>query len=208
MLVFFGGAVLSMVQLAYPGGLYAFLIDTFAYNQQTGWGRIEILDYGSAAVLRHPLFGIGLSRTGARPGGGRRRSTTYWLVVAMRYGLPALAFIWAGHRAARGADHRPRRGLTEQAASYRKGYLIALAGLFVVLGTVHIWGAVSVFIMFYLGAGAWFYSATPRRAPVRPRSGPRRRARRRHRRRRGAADPAADGPGSRRRATARQDLPR
>ena len=36
---------------------------------------------------------------------------------------------------------------------------MALAGLFLVLGTVHIWGAVSVFIMFYLGAGAWIYSA-------------------------------------------------
>ena len=39
LLVFFGGAVLVMMQLAYPGGVIAFVIDTFAYNQQTEIGR-------------------------------------------------------------------------------------------------------------------------------------------------------------------------
>ena len=65
-----------------------------------------------------------------------------------------------------------RRGLSEAAASYRKGYVIAALGLFFVLGTVHIWGAVSVFVMFYLGAGAWFYAGE---APE-PEPAPRRRA--------------------------------
>ena len=113
-------------------------------------------------MLRHPLFGIGLSSDWGAPWWRPPSVDNYWLVVAMRYGLPALAFTVAGHRAACGAD-LARRGLTEEAASYRKGYLIALAGLFLVLGTVHIWGAVSVFIMFYLGAGAWIYAAEPRR---------------------------------------------
>ena len=58
-----------------------------------------------------------------------------------------------------------RRAEAAAAASYRKGYLIALAGLFLVLGTVHIWGAVSVFIMFYLGAGAWIYATEPEPEP-------------------------------------------
>ena len=147
-----------MIQLAYPGGLAAFVIDTFAYNAQTGHGRTEILEYGSASVLRHPLFGIALSSDWGAPWWRPPSVDNYWLVVAMRYGLPALAFIWLGI-ALHAVQIMARRGLSEEAASYRKGYLIALAGLFVVLGTVHIWGAVSVFIMFYLGAGAWIYSA-------------------------------------------------
>ena len=40
-----------------------------------------------------------------------------------------------------------------------QGLPVRALGLFFVLGTVHIWGAVSVFVMFYLGAGAWFYAS-------------------------------------------------
>ena len=168
-LVFFGAAVLAMIQLAYPGGLASFVIDTFAYNQQTGTGRTEILEYGGATVLRHPLFGIGLSSDWGQPWWRAPSIDNYWLVVAIRYGLPALAFMWTGI-ALHATQIAARRDLPEDAASYRKGYLIALAGLFVVLGTVHIWGAVSVFIMFYLGAGAWIYSAeTPEPATRRGR---------------------------------------
>lgn len=164
LLMLFGSAVLAMLQLAYPGGLLAFVIDTFAYNEQTGYGRTEILEYGSASVLRNPLFGIGLSADWGQPWWRPPSVDNYWLVVSMRYGLPALAFMWIGF-ALHATQIAARRNLSEEAVSYRKGYLIALAGIFVALGTVHIWGAVSVFIMFYLGAGVWFYS-TPAATPV------------------------------------------
>ena len=47
--------------------------------------------------------------------------------------------------------------LSPQESEYRKGYLFALAGVCLVLGTVFIWNASSVFVMMYIGAGAWFY---------------------------------------------------
>jgi hypothetical protein len=147
-----------MLQVGYPGGLIAFVIETFAYNTQTGWGRTEILQYGGASVLRHPFFGIGLSSDWGAPWWRPPSIDNYWLVVAIRYGLPALAFMWLGI-GLHALQMMAKRNLPEAAASYRKGYLMALAGTFVVLGTVHIWGAVSVFIMFYLGAGAWIYAA-------------------------------------------------
>ena len=78
-------------------------------------------------------------------------------MVALRYGLPALFFILAG-LAVNAVQIMQRRDLSEDASNYRKGYLMAMAGLFVVLGTVHIWGAISVFVMFYFGAGAWIYA--------------------------------------------------
>ncbi len=123
-------------------------------------------------MLRHPLFGIGLSSDWGQPWWRAPSIDNYWLVVAIRYGLPALAFMWTGI-ALHATQIAARRNLPEDAVSYRKGYLMALAGLFVVLGTVHIWGAVSVFIMFYLGAGAWIYSAetaepAARRGRIRP----------------------------------------
>ena len=168
-LVFIGGAVLGMMQLAYPGGLVGFVIDTFAFNPQTGCGRLEILEYGGASVLRTRSSASALD-LGLGPPWWRPASVdNYWLVIAMRYGLPALAFMWIGI-ALHAVRIMARRDLSEAAASYRKGYLIALAGLFLVLGTVHIWGAVSVFVMFYLGAGAWFYASdTPEPGPARRR---------------------------------------
>ena len=167
-LVVIGGTVLGIVQLAYPGGVAGFIIETLAFNPQTGYGRLEILEYGGASVLEHPVFGIGLS-TWERPWWRPISVDNYWLLTAMRYGLPALAFMWIGI-ALHLVRIMVRRDLSEAAASYRKGYVIATLGLFFVLGTVHIWGAVSVFVMFYLGAGAWFYaSEAPEPGPARSR---------------------------------------
>ena len=98
----------------------------------------------------------------------------------MRYGLPALGFVWLG-LAWHAVRIIGRRGLTEEAASYRRGYLFAAAGLVFVLATVHIWGSVAVFVMFYFGAGAWFYAGDAAPEPARP---PERRPRRRRRGRR------------------------
>jgi hypothetical protein len=169
-LVVIGGTVLGILQLAYPGGVAGFIIETLAFNPQTGYGRLEILEYGGASVLRNPFFGIGLS-SWEGPWWRPVSVDNYWLLTAMRYGIPALAFMWIGI-ALHLVRIMTRRGLSEAADNYRKGYVIATLGLFFVLGTVHIWGAVSVFVMFYIGAGAWIYAGdAPEPAPA-----PRRRA--------------------------------
>jgi hypothetical protein len=148
MAVVVGGTVLLCLQLGYPGGIARFIIETFAFNPRTGYGRLEILEYGGASVLKHPVFGIGLSDW-ERPWWRPSSVDNFWLLTAMRYGVPALVFMWIGI-AIHMVQLLARRGLTDEAANYRKGY---------VLSTVHIWGAVSVFVMFYLGAGAWIYAS-------------------------------------------------
>ena len=44
-------------------------------------------------------------------------------------------------------------------ADARLGYLISLLGLCVSAVTVHLWDATFCFLMFLLGAGAWFLDA-------------------------------------------------
>jgi hypothetical protein len=64
-------------------------------------------------------------------------------------------------RGARAAHprHRARpRALDAELKDYRTGYLVALVGLMLTLCTVHIWGGTSVFVMAYIGAGAFFYT--------------------------------------------------
>ena len=130
-LVVFGGDRARHLQLAYPGGLDRLRHRHLRLQPADRLGPAPRSSSTAApAVLRHPLFGIGLSADWGAPWWRPASVDNYWLVTAMRYGLPALVFMWLGIALARGADHRPRRGLTEEAASYRKGYLIALAGLF------------------------------------------------------------------------------
>ena len=42
---------------------------------------------------------------------------------------------------------------------------MAWVGLIFVLATVNIWGSVSVMVMAYIGAGAWFYTGDAGEAP-------------------------------------------
>jgi len=206
--------LLAVLQLGYPGGLYAFLVENLAFNQTSGWGRLEILVYGSQSVARHPVFGIGLA-----PWNGPWWRTTsvdnFWMVTAIRYGLPALAFFWAG-LAWHAVRIMSRGGLTEQQTSYRKGYIFAAAGTIVALAAVHVWASVAIFILFYIGAGAWFYEGAAAPEPVRRRPD-RTTDRPTGRLPRGQPSPApaaaATPPGRTgriipRRPTARQDLPR
>lgn len=147
---------LGVIQMATENGIVGLIIENFAFDPTTGWGRTEIFEYGSAEVLRNPLFGIGLGEW-IRPWWRKSSVDNFWLLTAMRYGLPALGFLWVG-LAIHALRIMFRGGLSETAAAYRTGYLLAWVGVVFVLGTVHIWGAVSVFIMTYIGAGAWFYT--------------------------------------------------
>ena len=117
-------------------------------------------------VKRHPIFGIGLNDW-TRPWWRAKESTfdNFWLLQAMRFGLPtliflALAWVVSFMRIA------TQRTLSPEEADYRRGYLMTMVGLGVILGTVFVWNATSVFVMIYVGAGGWFY-LQPREADTR-----------------------------------------
>jgi len=82
----------------------------------------------------------------------------FWLLTAMRYGLPAFGFMAIGLATMIWAITR-RKGLGTDDAACRLAYMVALIGLFAVLGTVHVWGATSVLVTFYMGAGVWLAQA-------------------------------------------------
>jgi hypothetical protein len=116
------------------------------------------------------VFGIGLNDW-TRPFWQASTVDNYWIVLAMRYGLPAVSFlllaiglnIWRIATAER---------LSPEAERYRVGYLIAFAGTALVMGTVHLWEAPQVLVMTYLGAGSWFYTSAAEgwRPPEDPRA--------------------------------------
>jgi hypothetical protein len=132
------------------------LIETMTFNSQTGWVRIAIFEFGIQNVYAHPIFGIGFNDW-VRPAWLTGSVDNYWLLNAMRYGFVGAGFLVLGfglhlYQALRAPIH------DQHVQRLRVGYMIALCATCFTMLTVHVWGAVGVFVMFYLGAGGWFYN--------------------------------------------------
>jgi hypothetical protein len=132
-------------------------IETFTLDPMSGWWRIHIWNYGSASVMQHPFFGIGLNLH-EKPAWLTDSVDNFWLLMAMRHGLTGflmLAIAIGLHMRAilRATDLDP---MTELA---RKGYMTTLVGVIFTLTTVHIWGSLYVMVMFFIGAGSFIYTS-------------------------------------------------
>jgi len=135
-----------------------FYISHFTFEQQTGWYRIWIWNYGSASVGNHQLFGIGLSDW-ERPSWMASDSVdNFWLLTAMRYGLPAFVLMCLSWLSLWFAIAL-RKGLDQRASSCRTAYLMCMATFVFVGSTVHFWGATYAWLFFLSGAGVWLLDA-------------------------------------------------
>lgn len=132
-------------------------ITHFTFSTQSAYNRILIFEFGSAEVMRHPFLGIGLGDW-TRPVWMSDSMDNFWLLIAMRYGLPAWAMLVAlvlglVVMAAR------RQGLPESWRRARHAWAFTLFGIAVAAATVHLWNALFVLFLFLIGAGAWLTDA-------------------------------------------------
>lgn len=147
-----------MLQLFTHRGAVAIFIDTLTIDRQTGWYRMMIWQFGTENVINHPIMGIGLNDW-VRPSWMYSSSVdNFWLLMAMRYGVFALvavllAFVLHVRFIAR------VRLVDEETQILRRGYLITLVGQIFILATVYVWDSAAVFVMFFLGAGAFLYTS-------------------------------------------------
>jgi hypothetical protein len=181
LLVLIGIVVLALLEVNLPGGLIGYIVNEVIFNPVGGQNRIDILRYGSAEILRNPVFGIGFNDW-IRPWWQSATVDNFWILTAMRYGIPALLLLVAAIGVST-LQMMSRDGLSEEIALYRAGYLISLGGAVLVLGTVHVWGPPMVLVMLYIGAGAWLCNGVetswtgPRALRIRDRAAERRRQR-------------------------------
>ncbi len=138
------------------------MINYITFNPATAWARVNIYTFGIREVWANPLFGIGLNDW-ARPYWLTGSVDNFWLLNAMRHGVPGFLFVFgtmlALCRAICKADIP-----SAELRRWRTGYIITVTGLVVTLCTVHIWSEVAVFVFFFLGAGMWFTEAATRNA--------------------------------------------
>lgn len=131
------------------------LVTYATFNSGSSYNRILIWRFGMENVWANPWFGLAEnSFTWKRP---RWMSTTvdnYWLLLAMKYGIPCVGLLAAAlYQIIRRISFAQLRDPTSIAC--RAGYLTAIGGLILVGGTVHFWHGVMAFVMFFFGAGVW-----------------------------------------------------
>lgn len=130
-------------------------ISYLTFNADTSYMRVHIWNYGTQAVMQHPIFGIGLNDW-ERPAWLGGSIDNFWLVNAVRYGIPGFLFMAAGFLSVCFGLGR-LRNLPFQVAQCRKALIITLCGLAFASCTVHLWNAPYVLFIFLLGSGMWMF---------------------------------------------------
>lgn len=130
-------------------------ISYLTFNADTSYMRVHIWHYGTESVLQHPILGIGLDDW-ERPSWMGGSIDNFWLVTAVRYGIPGFLFIAGGFLSVCFGLAR-LRNLSFQVAQCRKGLIITLCGVAIASCTVHLWDAPYVLLIFLLGSGIWMF---------------------------------------------------
>ncbi|MCH2095440.1 MAG: hypothetical protein MK160_10035 [Rhodobacteraceae bacterium] len=138
-------------------------INYFTFSKHSAYNRILIFEFGSAEVARNPIFGIGLGDW-ERPVWMSDSIDNFWLLTAVRYGLPALflmlcllfGLVWAVGQ---------RKKLPPEWRRARHAWAFTLFGITVAAATVHLWNALFVLFFFLIGSGAWLLDAKPNQKP-------------------------------------------
>ncbi|MBK7405913.1 MAG: O-antigen ligase family protein [Phycisphaerales bacterium] len=121
------------------------------FNPQTGYDRKLIWDIGSAQVRLTPAFGIGMNAWTTAPDWWPNTSVdNFWLLTAMRYGLPGVGALLA---VALLAIYRVARLPYAGLKPLKMGWLVSFIGLSIAAVTVHLWGSAFVLFGYLLGMG-------------------------------------------------------
>jgi len=135
------------------------LITYATFNTGSSYNRILIWRYGMENVWVNPWFGLGENvQTWSRPSWMSSSADNFWLLHAMKFGIPSfLAMAAALFIIIRRVSRAPLKDVLAQAC--RAGYLTTVGGLIIAGGTVHFWHGVMAFVMFMFGAGVWMIQA-------------------------------------------------
>lgn len=92
-LLFIGvGLFIFAAELGTGSGTFGLLTRFGSLNSVSAYARINIWNYGSANVVEHPWFGLGYADW-ERPVWMVASVDNYWLLTAMRFGIPAVVFL-------------------------------------------------------------------------------------------------------------------
>lgn len=130
------------------------------FSAHNAYWRGIIFEWGMKSVWGHPFLGIGLNDW-ERPHFMYSGSMdNFWLVNAVRYGIPGFLFLATGY--VLGIFRVMRRDFSESEllSLLRKAWVFTFLGLTFTLSTVHIWTNIYSFVFFVFGAGMWMITVS------------------------------------------------
>jgi O-antigen ligase len=129
-------------------------VSYMTFDQSTSYNRILIWQFGTQQVMATPVFGIGLTGEWARPWWMNPSMDNFWLLIAVRHGVPAFVLMMAAiYFIIR--DVVKAKLTTPEHLNIRLGWMFTLVSMFVAICSVHLWNATYCFLFFLLGAGLW-----------------------------------------------------
>ncbi len=129
------------------------------FSAHNAYWRSIIFEWGMVNVRANPIFGIGLNDW-VRPFFMRSGSMdNFWLVNAVRYGVPGFFLLILGYLPALWKVGRRNFDADPRLWQLRRAWVITFAGLTLTLCTVHVWTSIYSFVFFLFGAGMWFLTA-------------------------------------------------
>ena len=133
------------------------IVSYLTFSTNSAYHRILIWNYGSAEVLRHPLFGIGFNDW-ERPSWMGGSMDNFWLVISVTHGIPAVGFLLLAIFSMYYQLGR-KKLKSRMLQKYRYGLFVSLGGLMICGATVDFWNAIYCWLLFLIGAGMWMLNA-------------------------------------------------
>lgn len=144
------------------------------------WGIANVFGSAEKAIQASPVFGIGMHDWIRPPFMNSGSMDNFWLVMAVRYGVPGFLTIVIGYVYVIARVMQRDFTADPVLSQIRRAWVFTFLGLTFTLCTVHIWTTIYCFVFFMLGAGAWLISVQQSRPvdslPATPETSPRRTA--------------------------------
>jgi hypothetical protein len=137
------------------------------FSAHSAYWRSTIFEWGMVNVWANPIWGLGLNDW-VRPVWMHTPSVdNFWLLIAMRYGLPSFIFLAAGYGYAMARIGARSLSDADPLWFFRRAWMFCFVSLTFALTTVHIWGSLYALVFFIFGSGMWLLpqKASPDRTP-------------------------------------------
>ena len=146
-------ALLIAFQLFTEAGAAGMVVKYLTLNPATGYFRLLIWQFGSQSVMDHPFFGIGYEGYTRLSWMKTQSVDNNWLLIAMRFGLPAaitgmIPALYAIWSSARAVHLLPRKD-----ADVALAMTVTLFGAWLVGWTVYYWITALAGYMLLVGGG-------------------------------------------------------
>ncbi|MGE3065289.1 MAG: O-antigen ligase family protein [Hyphomicrobiaceae bacterium] len=160
-------ALLGVISLVSSRSIIEILIAS-TLEPASGYYRLFIWQYGSAAVMSSPIFGIAIN-TWQKASFMSTSVDNFWLLMTMQGGIPAIAALLLSQAMLIRGAHKGGRGpVSPQVWAARFGWTSTLLVLSAQALTVHYWGQMYMFLFFVMGMGGWLSDRLPQAAPAAP----------------------------------------